>query len=249
VEGYAPPGWLTLRYSSPDLDSVVGLVRSPFLGPFKKTLLAGAPSADAPVSAFLEDQIAQQPSGVNWTDVHAFYRDSEAAARTITVYGGGAARLYRFSTPDAMLFFPQYTPYPLRVASHNGGWFLEIVSIFGDGAYSTLFRIDPQGKITFQPLSRSSGEDDQDVEASWGVLDGKLWVARAAGTKVTLTGVSSLHLAVMGTSSDYVTPIDRSAAVFPSPAANRVEWITGIPFLTEAEAKRNAGGRTIRRYP
>jgi hypothetical protein len=227
----------------------VGLVRGPFLGPFKKTLLAGAPSADASVSAFLEDQIAQQPSGVNWTDVHAFYRDPEAAGRTITVYGGGAARLYRFSTPGAMLFFPQYAPYPLRVESHNGNWFLEIVSIFGDGAYSTLFRIDPQGKIMFEPLSRSSGESDQDVEASWGVLDGKLWVARAAGGKVSLTGVSSLYLAVIGTSPDYVTPLDSSAAVFPSPAANRVEWITAIPFLTEGEAKQKAGGRTIRRHP
>ncbi len=61
------------------------------------------------------------------------------------------------------------------------------------------------------------------------LLDGKLWIARATGPKVTLAGAAaSLYLTVLDTSPEYRTPLDPSAAVFPA-ASNG--WITAIPYL------------------
>ncbi len=248
IEGYAPPEWMWFDYSSPSFDAVHGLVRRPFFGPIRWKLLDDDPAPGAPAITFLEDHLTTEPSGTSWTEVHAFYRDPDNPARTLAVYASGTSRLYAFSQPSLRLFFPQYMPYPTRVVSWKGEWFLEVVSIFGDGAYSTLFHITGDGKVAFHPLTRSSGELDEDTHASWGLLDGKLWIARATGPKVTLAGAAaSLYLTVLDTTPEYRTPLDPSAAVFP--AASNGGWITAIPYSSEADAKQNAAGKAVRRYP
>jgi len=99
VEGYAPLDWLSLRYTSPSLDAVNGLVRAPFLGPFVTTLRQASPSAGTPATVFLEDKLQPQPTAQAYPEIHAFYRNPAAPAQTLTVYGNGPSRLYRFSHP------------------------------------------------------------------------------------------------------------------------------------------------------
>ncbi|MBL8217044.1 MAG: hypothetical protein JNK87_40365 [Bryobacterales bacterium] len=178
VEGYAPLDWLSLRYTAPSLDAIKGLVRGPFLGPFAPSLRQASPSTGTPATVFLEDKLQPQPTTQAYPEVHAFYRNPAGSAQTLTVYGNGPSRLYRFSQPPLNLVLPDYAPYPLRIEVHDGNWLVETVSIFGDGAYSTLFHLSPDGAFAFHPLSRSSGEEAKDVEASWQWQSGKLQITR-----------------------------------------------------------------------
>jgi hypothetical protein len=247
IEGYGPPEWFRLRFESPAFDRVTGLVRQPFVGPGVETLRANQPSPDEPTLTFLEDQLTPQRSGTAWTDVEAFYRDPADPARTLAVYASESARLFTFAQPRVRLHFPTYRPYPIRVLSSGGDWFVEIVSIFGDGAYSTLFHVRQDGTVVFHPLSRSSGEQGEDTRASWGLIDDELWIARATGSTVTLSGTPSpLYLATLRTIDEYAAPLEPSAEAFPT---DDDRWIVGRPFRTEAEASRNAGGAPVRRYP
>jgi hypothetical protein len=248
IDGYAPPEWLQLQFQSPPFDAVEGLVRRPFIGPAVKTLLARRPApADAGLT-FLEDQLVAQPSGTSWMDVEAFYRDPGDATRTFAVYAAGSERLYDFSKPGVRLHFPMYAPYVARVMSLKGEWIVEVVSIFGDGAYSTLFHVRENGSVAFQPLSRSSGEVAADTRASWGVIDDQVWIARATASKVSLAGIPGpLYLAVLRTTREYAEPLEPSAAMFP--ASDQDGWIVAVPFRSEREALQRANGGPVRRYP
>jgi hypothetical protein len=248
IDGYAPPEWLRLQFQSPPFDAVEGLVRRPFVGPALQGLLARRPSPAEMGLTFLEDQLVSQASGASWTEVEAFYRDPADATRTFTVYAAESARLYDFSQPPVRLYFPMYTPYAARVVSSKGEWFVEVVSIYGDGTYSTLFHIRADGTAAFHPLSRSSGELAEDTRASWGVLGDQLWIARATGSNVTLAGTQGpLYLAVLRTAPEYAEPLEPSAAIFP--ASDREGWIIAVPFRSEGEALQRAAGRQVRRYP
>jgi hypothetical protein len=249
VEGYAPPAWLTLRYGSPAFEALIGIVRRPFLGPFRDRLLTGAPPIGTNVTVFLEDQLSPQATETMWNEVHSFYRDGSVASRTLTVYGNGAARLYRFTNPDASLLFGEYQPYPVKIVTVGEATLIEVLSLFGDGAYSTLFQIGPAGQIDFRPLSRSSGESEIDVQASWGVVDGTRWIARASGGKVTLEGIRSLDLVVASKSPDYVEPLDPREGAFPVADRDGVVWLTALPFRNDADARRVAGSRQVLHYP
>lgn len=247
VEGYAPPEWFRLHFESPEFERVNGLVRQPFLAGVVETLLARRPSANDSTMTFLEDRLVAEQPGASWTDVAAFYRDPADAARTLTVFASESARLFQFSQPSVRLHFSTYQPYPVRILSSAGEWFVEVVSIFGDGAYSTLFRIQRDGSVAFHPLSRSSGELDADTTASWGLLGSDLWIARATAGNVMLSGVATpLYLVALRTVPEFSTPLEPGVEMFPT---NDGAWIAAVPFRTEAEASQNASGRSLRRYP
>jgi hypothetical protein len=236
VEGYAPLDWVWLQYGAPKLEGITGLVRRPFLGPFRSELQAAAPAAGGAVVAFLEDKLEKQMLAEGFTEVHGYYRDPAGSGKTLTIYGNGVGRLYRFAQPEVSLLLPEYAPYPLRVEVRERKWLVEVVSIFGDGAYSTLFEIGERGEVSFRPLSRSSGEEAEDVEASWGWLDGKVWTARRVAGKVSLTGVPQLWL------EEVADGLAGGASLFPVAEGG---WVAAVPYADEKAAR----GKKVRRYP
>ncbi len=240
VEGYAPLDWLWLKYTAPPLGEITGLAQRPFLGPFRKALEEMAPKASSEALVFLEDRLERRPLAEGFRELHGFYRDPGGSGKTLTVYGNGAGRLLRFSQPEVSLLMPEYAPYVLRVEVQEAVWLVEVVSIFGDGAYSTLFRIGASGEVTFRPLSRSSGEEAEDAEAAWGWLSGKEWTARRVKGKVSLTGFPHLWLAEVD------DPLEVGATQLPRAEGG---WITAVPSATEEAAKGIAKGRNVRRYP
>lgn len=236
VEGYAPLDWVWLAYDAPKLEGIAGLVRRPFLGPFVSALQAAAPAAGSAAVVFLEDKLEKQALPEGFTEVHGYYRDPAGSGKTLTIYGNGAARLYRFTQPEVSLLLPKYAPYPLRVEVREGKWLVEVVSIFGDGAYSTLFEVDLRGEVSFAALSRSSGEESEDVEAAWGWLNGKVWTARRVAGKVMLSGFPRLWLAEVGDA------LEAGASLFPVAEGG---WVAAVPYADEKAAR----GEKVRQYP
>jgi hypothetical protein len=288
VSGYAPLAWVAIDWAnekrdpSPSLEAVIrsldvkGIVIKPFLGPIRETLAHAGPAAGSSLFVYLDATTPLNPAQVysNWQDAEILVRPSDAAGPALlVVYGKARDRLFMFHgssgsvlqvLAEAESAYPSHVETPDLNSDGNADWALEVVSTFGDGFYSTLWVVDGSSgetapKFNSVPLSRSSGEADGDVAATWHVdAENQLWVMRADEKKNACTcyqysnsklvpcpTARKIALVALAESKSYAIARqawlsfrpEHGVALFAIRRDSGLLWIVAKPFLNAAKAR------------
>jgi hypothetical protein len=289
--GFAPLEWLSLRNPHKNVASgsvgealrqlgFTGITRKSFLEPITEVLRKAAPrrgtmaqhceSPDQPLDLTATTGDWDQPDAV-------ILGAGAQTNQAIIEFGHGQSRLFSFvsamGNDSKQVWIEEGSAYVAQAQSidldHDGtpDWLLEIVDIYGDGYFSTLWVVNGKQsagvlQIDRLPLSHASGEDrGPATDAAWWVgPDSKLWIVSAgtdtdlqsftyqgrlvASPTKTKNGVKGL--VVLSDEASYDSGMQSrlkmggltgAAGLFPIRSGTAVRWVVARPFDRLADAQ------------